>query len=121
MHACAATCACACTCPCQWPLLGQSLSVDDRRFRQALADHECKLGQELHALKSGNARKDDDMGHLVDGTTSQMAAAKEGIKAKQEFIRTSQVMIERLQAEVCKPGSPCMISLLGMVIQHASE
>lgn len=76
-------------------------------MKKALQDHEAELAQELQLLKAANARKEDEMGRQVDGTTSQMACTREGIRAKQEFIRTSQSTISRLQAEVCNFYSNC--------------
>ena len=91
------------------------------RFTHALADHESRLGQQLHALKTSNARKDDDMGRLIDGITSQMAAAKEGIKAKLEFIRSSQVTMERLRAEVRTLLNGILDHTLPRACQHVNK
>ena len=65
-----------------------------------MQDFESKLTQELQLLKAANASKDDEMGRSVDGITTQLAGAKEGVRAKQDFMRTSESTISRLQAEV---------------------
>ena len=65
-----------------------------------MQDFEAKLTQELQALKTANASKDDEMGRLVDGINTQMAGAREGIRAKKDAIRTNEAQMSRLQAEV---------------------
>ena len=65
-----------------------------------MQDFEAKLTQELQALKTANASKDDEMGRLVDGINTQMAGAREGIRAKKDSIRTNEAQMSRLQAEV---------------------
>jgi hypothetical protein len=69
-------------------------------MKRAMQDFESKLTQELQQLKAANASKDDEMGRQVDGVTTQLAGAREGVRAKQDFIRTSESTISRLQAEV---------------------
>lgn len=67
-------------------------------FGQALQQHVTKLQADADALKAAHAKKDDDMGRLVDGVTSQLAAAREGVRAKQDLIQSSEASMERLRS-----------------------
>jgi hypothetical protein len=77
-------------------------------FEQALQQHVTQLGADADALRKAHAKKDDDMGRLVDGVTSQLAAAREGVRAKQDLIRSSEASMERLRSEArASQSKPC--------------
>lgn len=81
------------------------------RVKRAMQDFEAKLTQELQALKTAISSKDDEMGRLVDGINTQIAGAREGVRAKKDSIRTNETQISRLQAEVnTRPDSLCASS-----------
>ena len=70
------------------------------RFVAALVEHEAGVGHELAALKAANARRDDEMGALVDAVTSKLAGAREAVRAKQDLVRNAEATMQRLQSEV---------------------
>lgn len=81
------------------------------RVKRAMQDFEAKLTQELQALKTAISSKDDEMGRLVDGINTQIAGAREGVRAKKDSIRTNETQISRLQAEVnTRPDLLCASS-----------
>ena len=87
--------ACAGVRPCSM----QSLHSDDCSFADALEHHVGKLGSDADALRAAHARKDDELGRLVDGVTSQLAAAREGMRAKQDLINSSEAQEQGLHSE----------------------
>ena len=73
------------------------------RFADALERHVSQLGADADALRAAHARKDDELGRLVDGVTSQLAAAREGMRAKQDLISSSEAQLQRLHSEASAP------------------
>jgi hypothetical protein len=71
-----------------------------RRFITALVEHEAGVGRDLAALKGANARRDDEMGALVDSLTSKLAGAREAVRAKQDLVARSEAAMQRLHSEV---------------------
>ena len=75
-------------------------------FGQAQQQYVNRLSAEVDALKAAHAKRDDDMGRLVDDVTSQLAAAREGVRAKQDLIQSSEASMQRLHSEACTPVIP---------------
>ena len=90
-----------------------------RSFHKELGQHESRSAAELNALKKSNAQADDELGRSVESIVARQAQLRGDVRAQQDFMRSNETAISRLQSEACCCSMSCENYL--MMLLHSSR